>query len=215
MMSGRGITRVGIWSAALLILATALAPLGQAQVPQFRPPSVDPGRLQDQTPGPGIQQPRTAPRIAVPDQPQQPAVPGADQIRLTLRSVTIEGSTVYPQGEFAPLYANLVGQQITLSQVFQIANQITLRYRQDGYILTRAMVPQQRIGPDGVVVIRVVEGFIANVNVQGARNMQVLGYGQRLTRFRPLRADQLERYLLLANDLPGVTARGVLGPSTT
>jgi hemolysin activation/secretion protein len=204
-----------MWAATMLVFASAVAPLGQAQVPQFRPPSVDPGRLQDQTPGPTPQAPRAAPRIAVPDQPQQPAVPGADRIQLTLRGVTIEGSTVYSPGEFAPLYANLIGQRITLAQVFQVANQITLRYRQDGYILSRAMVPQQRIGADGMVVIRVVEGFIAHVNVEGARNLQVLGYGRRLESFRPLRSDQLERYLLLANDLPGVTARGVLSPSTT
>jgi len=182
---------------------------------QTLPPSVDPGRLQDITPGPQPQPRPTGPRIAVPEQPQQAPVPGAEQIRLTLRSVEIEGSTVYPAGTFAPLYANLIGQQITLAQVFQVANQITLRYRQDGYILSRAVVPQQRIGADGVARIRVIEGYIANVNVEGERNFQVLGYGRRLQQFRPLRAEQLERYLLLANDLPGVTARGVLSPSTT
>ncbi len=208
------ISRACKWSTAMVLAALTVAPGAFAQVP-VAPPSVDPGRLQDQTLPPGIQQPRAAPRITVPDQPQQAPVPGADQIRFTLRGVTVEGSTVYPASEFMPLYGNLVGQQVTLAQIFQIANQITLRYRQDGYILSRAVVPQQRIGADGMATIRVVEGFIANVNVQGERNLQVLGYGQRLQRFRPLRADQLERYLLLANDLPGVTARGVLSPSTT
>ncbi len=199
---------------AILALAVATAISGQG-LAQTLPPSADPGRLQDITPGP-TQQPRpTGPRIAVPEQPQQAPVPGAEQIRLTLRSVEIEGSTVYPAGTFAPLYANLVGQQITLAQIFQIANQITLRYRQDGYILSRAVVPQQRIGADGVARIRVIEGYIANVNVEGARNFQVVNYGRRLQQFRPLRAEQLERYLLLANDLPGVTARGILAPSTT
>jgi hemolysin activation/secretion protein len=210
-MTKSGITRVGTWSAATLLLVAAALPAFAQQ----QPPSTDPGRLQDQPSGLPLQAPRVAPRITVPDQPQQQPVPGAERINFTLRGLTVEGSTVYPAGEFAPLYANLIGQQVTLAQIFQIANQITLRYRQDGYILSRAVVPQQRIGADGMATIRVVEGFIANVNVQGARNLQVLGYGQRLQRFRPLRADQLERYLLLANDLPGVVARGVLSPSTT
>lgn len=195
----------------------------QAQTQQFQvqiPPSVDPGRLQDVAPGRRIEsqiQDRAPISIPAPQAPTQTPIPNADRIRFTLRAVLIEGATVYPASQFAPLYQGLVGQQVTLAQLFQIANQITLQYRQDGYILSRAVVPAQQIGADGVARIRVVEGYVANVTVEGegARNLRVQNVVSRVMRFRPLRADQLERYLLLANDLPGIRARGVLTPSRT
>jgi hemolysin activation/secretion protein len=213
--------------AAILAMVVAVASAADgafAQVPRQQiqiqlPPSVDPGRLQDLTPGRRIESetPDRPPAVPAPDAPTQTPVPNAERIRFTLRSVVIEGATVYPASQFAPLYQASIGQQITLAQLFQIANQITLRYRQDGYILSRAVVPAQQIGADGVARIRVVEGYIANVSVEGegARNLRVQQVVSRLTQFRPLRADQLERFLLLANDLPGIRARGVLTPSRT
>src|SRR5690606_17839374 len=41
------------------------------------------------------------------------------------------------------------------------------------------------------------------------------GYVDRIANEKPLNARKLERYLLLMNDLAGVTARAVLSPSST
>jgi hemolysin activation/secretion protein len=73
------------------------------------------------------------------------------------------------------------------------------------------VVPAQRIGSAARLVV--VEGYIAKVEIEGAGNDKVRDYAEQLLDSRPLRAQDLERYLLLANDLPGVTARGVLSPS--
>ena len=88
-------------------------------------------------------------------------------------------------------------------------------YRADGYILSKAVVPPQKI-EDGVVQIDVIEGFVDNVAIQG----QVRGprkllnkYRKALLRSRPLKATDLERYLLLVDDLPGVSVKSVLTPS--
>ena len=63
----------------------------------------------------------------------------------------------------------------------------------------------------------VTEGHIASVKLDGdigPAGTQVLRFLQRLTEQQPIDSATLERYLLLAQDVPGVTLRAVLEPST-
>jgi hemolysin activation/secretion protein len=63
----------------------------------------------------------------------------------------------------------------------------------------------------------VTEGRIAAVKLDGdigPAGVQVLRFLNRLTETTPIDSLTLERYLLLAQDVPGVTVRAVLQPST-
>jgi hemolysin activation/secretion protein len=67
-----------------------------------------------------------------------------------------------------------------------------------------------------VVTVQVVEGFVSSVSVKGdsARlNRFLAQYGARIQASKPLKVQELERYALLANDLPGVSMQSVLTPS--
>jgi hemolysin activation/secretion protein len=137
------------------------------------------------------------------------------KVKFELKRLQIQGATVYKNRQFLHLYRKFLGKKITLWHVYRIANAITKKYRNDGYILSKAIVPAQKID-DGVVRVDVMEGSIDNVWVQG----QVKGprsllnaYRKRLLNSRPLRAKDLERYLLLIDDLPGVAVKSVLTPS--
>jgi hemolysin activation/secretion protein len=144
-------------------------------------------------------------------------VPGAAQIRFTLVGVEIEGSTVYQAADLAPLYAEFLAREVGTGDLDEIARRITAKYRTDGYILSRAMVPAQRISA-GIVRIQIIEGFIDGTRIEGSfRGDRALleRYLEKISASRPLRAADLERYLLLANDLPGVSARAVLAASPT
>jgi hemolysin activation/secretion protein len=94
---------------------------------------------------------------------------------------------------------------------------ITNYYRNHGYILSRAILPPQHV-ENGTVIIRIIEGFIQNVTVigdpKGAKDL-IQAYGQNIAIDRPLRVQTMEQYLLLANEVPGTTARAVLAPSKT
>src|SRR5690606_27742196 len=69
--------------------------------------------------------------------------------------------------------------------------------------------------------IRVIEGHIANVVIQGDVRDGGMGrhlaqsYGAELTAHKPVKLSDMERYLLLMDDLPGSTAKGLVRPSTT
>ena len=125
-----------------------------------------------------------------------------DKIKLVLKEVDIQGVTVFSKDELKVFYQDMLGQEIPLSKIYLIEEKITQKYRQAGYILSRALIPRQRVR-DGVVQILVVEGYIDQVNIEGAEKMQpkITKYLDKIVGQKPLKIQDLERYLLLVNDL--------------
>lgn len=201
-MRGRASRCMAWLSVAMLLPAVAAA--------QGVPGSVEPGRVPGRLQAPPA--PRPAPDISVPDIPGATPPATAEQIRFRLTRLVVEGASVYSEDELKPLYADALGKVVSLAVIYRIADAITAKYRSDGYVLSRAVVPAQRID-EGVVRIRVVEGFVNGIVIQGRDNPMIRAYAEGVRRSRPLSAAALERYLLLINDLPGVRARGVLTPS--
>src|SRR4029077_18288711 len=87
----------------------------------------------------------------------------------------------------------------------------------DGYVLSRAVVPPQQLDPKGAIVqIEVVEGYIDKVEwpTQLSRYYDFFSdYAAKITAQRPVNIRTIERYLLLAGDLPGLKFKTSLRPS--
>lgn len=68
------------------------------------------------------------------------------------------------------------------------------------------------------MTIQVIEGYVGQVNVigkpKGAKGI-LQSYGNHIIQSKPLQIKVMEKYLLLANELPGVQAKAVLEPSKT
>ena len=151
----------------------------------------------------------------IPEFKEPPPLVELEEIKFVFNGITVEGSTVYKDKDFLTYYEKYLGQEVSLATIYQIAADLTVKYRNDGYIVTKATIPAQRIR-NGVVRIVVVEGFIDEVEIEGivekfSERLKV--YGEKIVNSRPLHAKILERYLLLINDLPGVNAQAVLTPS--
>lgn len=125
--------------------------------------------------------------------------------------MSFENVTAFTPAELNALYATHIGQDITLNTVYEIADALTRLYRAQGYFLSMAYVPDQKIG-GGKVKIAAIEGHIAQVELEkGAVQRNVLSqYIQRLYSYKPVKSDQLESFLLRINDLPGADYRAVL-----
>ncbi|HUP06045.1 MAG TPA: ShlB/FhaC/HecB family hemolysin secretion/activation protein, partial [Caldimonas sp.] len=203
-----------------LAAAVAWVALGGAAWAQVLPAPIAPGRVeQPLQPRPTV--PPTGGAPAVPTIPGGEMPAGAETVHFALRGIQLSGVTMYPAGTFDSLYSNLVGKDVTLAQVYSVAQAMTARYRSDGYILSQAVLPAQQIA-NGVVQIRVVEGFVDKVIVKdeltgatGVDRSVLDRLAQKITTVRPLTAKALERYMLLINDLPGVQAKSFLAPSAT
>jgi len=149
--------------------------------------------------------------LRIPAAPPTKAPSGAESILFTVNEIQIVGATALSPEQLADTYADLVGTRISLSELYGVANAITAKYAAAGYALSFALVPAQAI-KNGVVRIQVVEGFVARIVLDNKHPIvppTVAAYGWRLLHSRPLRTADLERYLLLANDIPGYTAKAV------
>lgn len=197
--------------AVTALVATLATNAAQAQtIPDAARPSAVERQLRIEKPRPNVG------GAAVISTPDAVAKKIGDGTQFTLTRIVIEGETVYGEAELAPLYADKLASKVTLDDLNQIAADITNYYRNHGYILTRAVVPPQA-AKDGVVTIRVIEGFVNDVRLQGdvkpGSERRLQAYADKIKAAKPLNAKQLERYLLLMEDLPGVEARAVLEPA--
>lgn len=142
---------------------------------------------------------------------------GAEAITFLLRSVTVEGATAFPEEHIAALYADELNTTISLNTVWDIAERITALYRDEEYFLSRAYVPAQEID-DGHILIKVIEGRIGDVILED--KAELLSYApvrrmiDALKAEAPLKASDLERFVLRLNDLPGHDYRAVLKPQS-
>ena len=201
-MRGRWIVPLVLLCGVIVQPATAqILPLGAAtqQVPPGSPlPRVLPPALP----------PVTMP--AAPAAPPGVTVPNAT-VRIT--SVAVEGVTVYPAPTFAAATQELVGPSVPLKRVEAARQAILQRYRGDGYVLSTVAAS---IDAAGALRFVVTEGHIASVKLSrdiGPAGVRVLAFLKRLTEQTPINEATLERYLLLAQDVPGITLHAVLQPS--
>jgi hemolysin activation/secretion protein len=195
-------------------LAMAMASISFAAVAQIVPPSDQPGRERQRFEVPVV--PLAQPGGAIVTTPGVEAPPGAKETTLVIRKVKVTGATVYTEAQLAELGADLIGKRVTLQEVYDLAGRITAKYGADGYVLSRAIVPPQQLDPNGAVVtLQVVEGYIAEVQWPAELTNYVdffSYYAAQITAERPANIRTIERYLLLAGDLPGLKFKNSIKP---
>ncbi len=180
------------------------------------PSTVNPAQIEKRFEKPA--EPLSRPKaVVVPQTAVDKKPANADKIRFVLKAIRLEGVSVFETAELESLYADLPGREVSLADVYDAAAKITAHYGNSGYILSRAIVPPQTI-EQGVVSLTIIEGYIDDVvfdGLDGQREEIFRHIASQIKANRPLQESVLERYLLLANDLPGMTFKSVLNPSKT
>jgi hemolysin activation/secretion protein len=102
---------------------------------------------------------------------------------------------------------------ITIEQLDAIALAVTEYYRERGFILATAFIPEQEV-QDGVIRLNVLEGRLGDVAV---RNQEIFAPDTLKAAFsgelgNPVTEEQVEGALRRINDLPGVRVRGSFSP---
>lgn len=141
--------------------------------------------------------------------------PGMEDETLEFNDLAIEGATVFTRDDFLEIFQEDMGKTITFRRFFEIAAQIELKYHSEGYILAFSYFPEQSVD-DGRYRINIVEGYINEVLVESEDDVLVGALRdllEPLKEIRPLQNAELERRLLLANDLAGMKVSGVLQPA--
>ncbi|MDI9409292.1 MAG: POTRA domain-containing protein [Candidatus Pacebacteria bacterium] len=133
-----------------------------------------------------------------------------------LQGVTIEGNTAYSDEELQEFVRPYIGQKIEIKKIYEAARQITDKYHRDGYFLSQAIVPDQTIA-DGYYRIRVIEGYVSDVLIQGdvgPVESLVRNYLANIPGAIPVKISTVERYLLLSRDIPGMSITSIFRSAT-
>jgi hemolysin activation/secretion protein len=160
--------------------------------------------------------PNAAP-VQVPDPGAAAAQPLMMSTKINLKTVQIEGGTIYPLTELAENYKPLIGRETSLADLIEATRNITRRYQQDGYLLSYAFLPQQQFD-DGVARVVLVEGYVRDVQVEGdvGRVRGLLDkFITKIQAERPLTRKTFERYTTLMTRIPGVTIQAQVPPPGT
>ena len=134
------------------------------------------------------------------------STPAPSAAPFVLRGLRLEGASA-PDAVLRPLVRRFVGRRMDAAGLKALADAVAAAYAKADVALYTVLLPQQDFA-GGVVRVRVVEGYVEQVELKTARGAaapQVALYARRLTRERPLRKSTLEHVLLLLRSLPGVT----------
>ena len=141
---------------------------------------------------------------------EQPNAPAA----VLVKGFSFSGNTVISQAELEALTQPYVEQALTLPDLERIGAAVADLYKQRGYTLASAYIPQQRI-QFGMVEISVLEGRLGDISVSGNRfySTEFIRSGfAGVMEARVIRNTDLERALLLLNDYPDLKVSAALEP---
>lgn len=134
------------------------------------------------------------------------------EAQFTLHSLQIVGSTAFSEEELLAPYQALFGSRISFAHLYAITAELTKKYRDAGYLLSRVIIPEQEVEQSGAAIrLLVVEGFIETIEYTGdARILErfksyFAPVEKRLVGRKPLRHSDFERYMLLMQDVAGIT----------
>ncbi|GAA0479068.1 POTRA domain-containing protein [Parasphingorhabdus litoris] len=137
-----------------------------------------------------------------------------------IANYNITGNTKLSLADIQAVLAPFSGREITMGELQQAVDTLTAHYRSKGYLTATVLVPPHFI-KDGVVNLRVVEGFLEPdgvlVDVVGTGLNQ--NYADKIVRnaLKPgevFNEETVDRALLLLRDTPGVSASAVILPGT-
>ena len=186
-----------------------------AQLAQVKP---DAGSLLEQTKQPPVAPKPGADMLPRVEEPR-PAL-GAPGLKVNVTAFRISGNTLFGEDVLLPTVREFVGKEQNIDGLNDAATKVRAYYRERGYFLAQAYLPQQEI-KGGVVEIAVIEARVGKVAVDfkaGTRYSETMIRGiveSHLKQGDLITENSLETPLLLLNDFPNAIVTSEIKPSQT
>jgi hemolysin activation/secretion protein len=136
-------------------------------------------------------QPAPPPRLEVP--PRQPTAQppgGRPPVMAFIREIRVVGNTVFTAEQLAPVTAKYVNRELTSEDIEALRLALTIFYVNHGYVNSGAVIPDQAVA-DGVLNVRMIEGRLSRIDVEGNRLFRP---GYIRNRIDPLSGKPLDIY---------------------
>jgi len=122
--------------------------------------------------------------------------------RIAVSSIIISGNEALPDSEFVDLIEHFTAQPLSQADLTVLADAVAQRARERGYVFASAIIPQQSLNL-GVLRIELDEGKVDTIRIEGADDPAIRRQLAPLVDGGPVTKDELERRILLANDISG------------
>lgn len=131
--------------------------------------------------------------------------------------VNIQGVHAIDFKEVAAIFQGFAGKTITVGQLVEAGNKVTLMYKDKGYPLSFAFIPNQDFS-QGIVNVTIVEGYVGKVEIKGdagAAKNHIVAIAEQLEKSRPLKQKDFERVINLLAQQPGMQISANVAPPQT
>ncbi len=197
----------------LAISLADLAALKGAVAATVTPSLPTPGQIESTLPAlPTQPQIKSAPLTNTPPPVTGEVPPGGPTVKVTGFDIT--GYSVFDNPTLQAQIAGYIGKDLTLAELYKVAEVLTRFYQAHGYGLARVALPQQSL-TDGRINLQVVEGLIGKISFEGNTRTRtsVLEKQSSAVKSGEVYTDAaMDRATLLLNDLPSLQAQAVLQP---
>jgi hemolysin activation/secretion protein len=179
---------------------------------QAASPAVDAGSLLRQTEQ-ELKTPKAKPARNASQPTPKPATTQTDAT-VNVSQFKFAGNTLLSADQLNSALTAYVNRPLTLAQLKEAADVVTNTYRDAGWTV-RAYLPKQEIN-GGVVTLQIVEAVFGGAFMQGQESQRIEASRlvdmaeANLRKGQALHANDLDRTLLLLDDLPGVSVAGNL-----
>lgn len=136
--------------------------------------------------------------------------------KVEVKGFRFAGNALLDDAQLNSVVAGFLGRPLAFADLQRAADTVAAAYRDAGWIV-RVYLPEQDVS-DGVVLLQVVEARFGGVVFEGSPSERLMAsevearFLARQAVGAPLDARGLDRALLLADDLPGVSVAGTLAP---
>lgn len=141
--------------------------------------------------------------VEVPDEKALSTAPPVSTIKVD--EVQFRGGTVFSLQDLAKMVEPLLEKEVTKRDIVTVLRAISSRYKEAGYALSFALLPEQSTS-EGVLTIVLVEGYIARqelvIEDEDVR-ARVAKFADRMQAEKPLTTATFERYTKLIEATPG------------
>lgn len=204
------------------LLATIVLLFFGSSLAQQAPPSLDAGQL--------LKQEKLGRQPSAPlgddvllEKPKAPADTAAksfsDETKVLVKNVRFTGASAFPESTLLELIQQDLNQELGFQDIQALAGRLAAYYRAKGYFLAQVLVPAQDIS-DGKLTFKVIEGRLTQRPSRVAVTGQERSSTDRITNtlLAPLtegvglNESELERGILVLNDLPGIKTTVTVEP---
>lgn len=163
-------------------------------------------------------QERPADGDLIDDQTGKPGAPKVPETtaRVLINRIATNPSEVLTPGEIEAITSKVTGREVTIQELFDMIGALNAQYKAKGCVTCQAFLPPQKV-EGGTVEIRLVEGKLGNVTIEGATYIRDRFFLERI-QAKPgevLDVQRLEKDLAFINNTNDVKTAASLKPGPT